>query len=259
MSLSASGAHRRLGDGEIRLLQLEAGKQTATIGCSLETVFFQDAPEYHAVSYAWGSTDKTNTICVNGNAFQITANLHSVLLHARKETAAVTLWVDALCIDQDDEPEKTQQVQIMGDIFRRATSTFIWLGEPCADDQIVMDFLLQNKDHPDQLQVKDIPVDALQKFFGRPWFHRLWILQEALLSREPIVHYGRTNVPFSSVLRLRKDLVLDNIGNHRGDVFNACPLKECMYNWDRLRSLVSDECDSGGLPLLYAPYYMRCP
>lgn len=245
----------RLGDGEIRLIQLEAGLRTTPISCSLETTLLEDAPEYQAVSYAWGSSERTSTILVNGDVVHITANLYSVLLHARQETAAATLWVDALCIYQDDKLEKSQQVQMMGDIFRRATSTFIWLGEPHADDQIVVNFLWQMEHDTElctsnQLQLRDIPVDALQKFFGRPWFRRLWILQEALLSREPIVHYGRTEIAFSSVLRLSTDLIFDNLGNHRGDVFNACPLKECMHGWDRLRSIVL--AGGGGWPLRYA-------
>lgn len=250
--------HRRLGDGEMRLVQLEAGLPTTPISCTLETVLLQGAPEYHAVSYAWGSSDKTSSVLVNGKEVHITANLHAVLRHARHETAVVTLWVDALCIYQDDKLEKSQQVQMMGDIFRRATSTFLWLGEPSANDQIVIDYLCQTEHATNKssissrLLLEDVPVDALRNFFGRPWFRRLWILQEALLSREPIAHYGHTQVAFSSVLRLSTDLVFDNLGNHRGDVFTACPLKECMHNWDRLRPLVLDKQRGGSWPLRYA-------
>lgn len=143
---------------------------------------------------------------------------------------------------------------MMGEVFRKAKSTFIWLGEPSADDQMVMDFLCRtehdNKSSSSPVLLRDIAIDALRKFFGRPWFHRLWILQEALLSKVPIAHYGCMKVPFSSIVQLCTDLILDNLGNHPGEVFSDCPLKECLNHWERLQALVLSE--SGGWHLASA-------
>lgn len=239
-----------LGTGQIRLIHLQPGLESAPIICRLETVHLENAPAYAALSYVWGSPEPVDTVTVNDQAIGITKNLHSALLHVRQESSIITLWVDALCIFQDDKLEKSQQVQIMGDIFRTATNTFIWLGESSENDQIVIDYLRrqQDPDSPD-FQLKGIPIEALQYFFERPWFRRVWILQEAILSKQPTVQYGCFRVPFSRVLRLSTDLLIDNLGNHRGDIFAKCPLKRCMQEWDLLQEVVNQR---GGWPLVYA-------
>lgn len=98
-------------------------------------------------------------------------------------------------------------------------------------------------------ELKKVPVKALRHFFERPWFRRLWILQEAILSKQPILHYGRVEIPFSSVLRLSTDLIFDNLGNHRGDVFSNCPLSRCLQEWDGVQEVVNKR---GGWPLIWA-------
>lgn len=139
---------------------------------------------------------------------------------------------------------------MIGDIFRTAASTFIWLGESSSNDQVVIDYLCgQQSPGASELQLKDVPIKALRSLFGRPWFHRLWILQEALLSKQPVVHYGRYSIPFSSVIRLCSDLIIDNLANHRGDVFSNCPLERCMQQWDLLQESVNQH---GGWPLVDA-------
>lgn len=70
----------------------------------------------------------TTPICVNGNIFQATLNLEAALRHLRVTDATVTLWVDAVCIDQSNEAEKNDQVQCIGDIYRKARPVIIWLG-----------------------------------------------------------------------------------------------------------------------------------
>lgn len=210
----------------------------------------EDAPLYAALSYVWGSPESVDTVIVNDKEMKVTTNLHSALLHVRQESSVVTLWVDALCICQDDKLEKSLQVQMIGDIFRTAASTFVWLGESSTNDQVVVDYLCrQQSPGASQLQLREVPIKALRSFFGRPWFRRLWILQEALLSKQPVAHYGRHRVPFSSVLRLCSDLIVDNLANHRGKVFSNCPLKRCMLEWDLLQESVNQR---GGWPLVDA-------
>lgn len=241
---------RPLGVRQIRLIHLQPGPVSAPIECRLEDVHLENAPPYAALSYVWGPPDPVDTVTVNEKSIGVTKNLHSALLHVRQESSVVTLWVDALCIVQEDKLEKSQQVQMMGDIFRTATSTFIWLGEPSDNDKVVMDYLCRQQDpESPELRLRDVPIEALRCFFERPWFRRLWILQEALLSKQATVHYGRSRIPFPSILRLSSDLIVDNLGNHRGSVFDNCPLKRCMHEWDLLREVVNKR---GGWPLVYA-------
>lgn len=123
-SRSYDGVFRPLAAGQMRLIQLQPGSVATPIVCRLDEVLLEDTPPYTALSYVWGSPEPVNTVTINDNAIPITANLHTALLHVRQESSIVTLWVDALCISQDDKLEKSQQVQMMGDIFSQRHDYF---------------------------------------------------------------------------------------------------------------------------------------
>jgi hypothetical protein len=90
-----------------RLLQLRRGN-----GPAIECMVYQDYLDgtdtvpYDALSYTWGGTDKTSTVTVNGKTFNVTENLLSALQHLRSENIDRVLWVDAICIDQDNKREQ---------------------------------------------------------------------------------------------------------------------------------------------------------
>ncbi|KAL1607978.1 Folylpolyglutamate synthetase [Paraconiothyrium brasiliense] len=120
---------------EIRLLKLlspgsgPSPAKSALVNCTLEHVSLDEIPEYQALSYVWGNPALTSPICVDGQIFEATFNLEAALRHLRKKDASVTLWVDAVCIDQSNNVEKSDQVQRMGDIYRNASEVVIWLGQ----------------------------------------------------------------------------------------------------------------------------------
>jgi hypothetical protein len=118
----------------IRLLTLYAGQHEDDITCTLQTVLLCSSPIYEALSYAWGSPDLTQSITVDGKTLKVTNNLAVVLRYLRKSDEDVVLWVDAICINQKDVGERTHQVRMMGDIFRRCKSVYVWLGIPDSDN-----------------------------------------------------------------------------------------------------------------------------
>ncbi|KAI0111126.1 heterokaryon incompatibility protein-domain-containing protein [Nemania sp. FL0031] len=120
----------------IRLLALLNGEWDDRIRCELYTVSLQDQPKYEALSYVWGSSTDLIDIDVNDVAFPATLNLHAALRRLREQIRSTernegrrTLWVDAVCINQRDNAEKTYQVQLMGDIYSQTTNGLLWLGE----------------------------------------------------------------------------------------------------------------------------------
>jgi hypothetical protein len=119
------------------------------------------------------------------------------------------LWIDGLCINQNDHREKEVQVQLMTKIYRRAQRTVAWMGLSENNSDIVMDHIAGLSDklalisHPIPveelplygLMTKDGPIwQALGHFFGRAWFDRLWIIQEAALSVDIVVLCGSKSV-----------------------------------------------------------------
>ncbi|KAI0542819.1 heterokaryon incompatibility protein-domain-containing protein [Xylaria digitata] len=121
---------------EIRLLTLLDGGWNDRIKCELRVVSLDDQPKYEALSYVWGSPNDVVDVDVNGIAFSATRNLHAALRRLREQIpgaggngASRTLWVDAVCINQNDTEEKRRQVQLMGDIYSQTAHGLLWLGE----------------------------------------------------------------------------------------------------------------------------------
>lgn len=102
---------------DFRLLELLPGERDETLKCSLTHSSLTSHPYYYAVSYTWGTPGLFQEIKLGGVAHSIQANLFDFLQQLRLTYAAVTLWVDALCINQNDILEKNIQVPLMGLIY----------------------------------------------------------------------------------------------------------------------------------------------
>src|SRR5579862_3989048 len=94
---------------EIRLVILAPGSGTDEIRCDLQHVSLDDNPKYSAVSYCWGDGSDVWPITLDDRVFQVTANLHAALRQFRHEAVEVPLWVDAICINQNDVRERSEE------------------------------------------------------------------------------------------------------------------------------------------------------
>jgi hypothetical protein len=113
------------GRPEIRLLTVSPGCRDDKILCRLDTVSLDDTPAYTALSYCWGKADERGYIFLHENMVSVTKSLEIGLRHARNENEDVVLWVDAICINQENLAEKSAQVRMMGRIYASGKS------EPC--------------------------------------------------------------------------------------------------------------------------------
>ena len=97
---------------------------------------------YCALSYVWGDPKKVHTIGLDGQDFQVTDNLMFFL--RRKRTVDLAFWIDAICINQDDKAEKSEQIGRMAEIYKNAFAVYAELGPASEDEQAVfrkMEFL----------------------------------------------------------------------------------------------------------------------
>ena len=128
---------------EVRILVLAPGAGNDALGGDLivESLNYDDL-HYTALSYTWsGPVSGSAIIIIGGLPFHITDNLESALRRFRGSTRPKNLWVDAICINQNDSEEKNVQVSLMGDIYASATRTMVWLGEESAESDVAMDFV----------------------------------------------------------------------------------------------------------------------
>jgi hypothetical protein len=127
-----------------RLIRLLNGS-TTDICCELLEAYFDEVNDggipYDALSYTWGDVEKNATIKINGMKARVTENLFMALHHLRPMEGYRILWIDAVCIDQGHDKEKSHQVQQMGDIYRRAEIVIVWLGTGSEDSDTLMEFL----------------------------------------------------------------------------------------------------------------------
>jgi hypothetical protein len=117
---------------ELRLVTLlPAPTKDAPIECTLSIISLEDQnTQYEALSYEWGDPNGPQyEILLDGQPFTVRRNLWQALRCLRTEYSARTLWVDAVCINQEDVFERNHQVGMMGSIYNCASSVRVWLGE----------------------------------------------------------------------------------------------------------------------------------
>lgn len=249
-----AGTHQPLSQPtSIRLLKLlPAENHGSMLQCTLaESVCSPDA-QYEALSYVWGkqSPDTIQPIQLNGLSFNVGKNLEEALRQLRPRVGeSRVLWIDAVCIDQTNTQERSQQVAQMDNVYRNATRVIVWLGpesdmssgffpksEETSEDQQLEEFLLE---HTDTLEfpfvrsrpglpgpydpysrsfkggcatadeliekvnqvLREIPpgpvpppctftADRCLEILARPWWKRVWVLQELVLANKATVQCG---------------------------------------------------------------------
>jgi len=115
-----------------RLLTILPGSREDLVVCYLEVVDLSELalPPYEAVSYVWGvATIPKDLIIVNKAPFAVSTILLEALLHLRNSFAPRTVWIDAICVNQNDDAERSSQVLLMPKIYITASRVVIWLGK----------------------------------------------------------------------------------------------------------------------------------
>ncbi|RYN46439.1 hypothetical protein AA0118_g12574 [Alternaria tenuissima] len=236
MSTSTYPIYKTLPDASdnLRLLIVHAGGMSEPIRCTLRIVSLHNKPSYDALSYTWGDSATTKPIEVDGFKIRVTTNLEQALRHLRDVKNDLTLWVDAVCINQSDNSEKSQQVALMGQIYRQCAQVRIWLGcdsfrcgiaqsslhasnavddssgavDPfeilrhLADDRHIHEwscFHTQNDDGRDRVVYKadekfDTIIEAFIAVTESPWWSRMWTVQEAILPKEGLLTHDTWSI-----------------------------------------------------------------
>ena len=121
----------------IRLLTLQPALSSADdIVISIQKARLSTSPEYKAVSYCWATEDgddsKSCTLSCDGGLIFITRNCEAALRRIRNDQDR-TLWLDAICINQASDGERSHQMGLMGSIYKSASGVLVFLGEPESD------------------------------------------------------------------------------------------------------------------------------
>jgi len=200
---------------EIRLLHLHpSSTDRITVTLSVKDLA-SAAGNFACVSYVWGDSNKTVPIEVDGQEVQITTNLFDFLCHIRDPNETLTIWADAICINQADLNEKSHQVAMMGDIYSGCSVVHIWLGTisdslpPGTSPFAWIEHMAEGKHWhtlPGILDEQDgKPSEefnnhrlAFDLMISNPWWQRAWTVQEVILPKSTILWYGAYHTTWNS-------------------------------------------------------------
>ncbi|KAM7217614.1 Heterokaryon incompatibility protein (HET) domain containing protein [Rhypophila decipiens] len=218
-----------LGDGRnrnIRIVEiLPDSSPRSLVQCRLRTVSLQDNPSYEAISYFWGPRYFACSIVCNGANLNVTYSLHGALQRLRDAAHSRWVWADAICIDQSPEAiqERIAQVGMMRDIYESARQVLIWLGDAENNSHQALYIIRQLARHRQTIEALGRPsfwsseqLDSLglnlsrgaiqaewttlQPFFDRPWFKRIWTVQEVAVARHAVVLCGADEIPWAELV-----------------------------------------------------------
>ncbi|KAI0528367.1 putative heterokaryon incompatibility protein [Xylaria digitata] len=206
-----------LGPGEIRLLKLSKSTPWDPIRCELTAIQLEKVPQFETISYAWGTQLVMKPLILNGRRFRISERVYDILHDRASCLMTRYIWIDFICINQDDEDEKSSQVQLMRKIYGSSYHTIVWLGyAPDANDAIGLLAHLRrrmNFDDPverasrplTELNIEHPSWPALFRLINHDYWSRSWVIQEIAVSKNVIISYGGELITwdyFSSLIQL---------------------------------------------------------
>jgi hypothetical protein len=225
----------------LRLLRILPTTKNGMIQCDVEirdfpspaTYAFEVRDSYNTLSYEWGPPHPSHRILLNGKYFIVRENLSRFLHMARERFAAEPdfrqfLWIDAICIDQENIPERDNQVCKMRDIYAYASTVLIWLGPSSTQVDAVSEEMLiignrleaiyrknqsssrspfcNNRLSDDFLTCRMLDRDselfpAFLELCNRSYWERMWIIQEVYASVNARLIVGNHAFPWTLIKR----------------------------------------------------------
>ncbi|KAJ4180024.1 hypothetical protein NW755_012064 [Fusarium falciforme] len=231
--------YRGLGEGDqpIRLVTILPGSESQPISLQLHhtTMTQEPTPTYEALSYVWGSPDGGVAVSVaysddpHQSTLMVGRNLFVALQHLRRADEPRTMWIDAVCVNQEDIAERSSQVRNMGNVYVLASRVVVWLGEANKDSDFVMSLLrdvgarMQQEpngwiQYLETEAYQSRAMHALHSLLLRPWFKRVWIRQEiGLANSESVVMCGYVVMPWQHFREVLRQLRIQPYVEHLGE------------------------------------------
>lgn len=188
------------GENPVRFLSLLPFELDGVIRCEIHHDDLSSYQPYHAVSYTWGPPEPTVLIQVSGKQLSVRENLFLFLrtMAGKNSDGRQRLWIDALCIDQNNIEEKNQQVPQMGRIYSGAQSVLVWLGPASGKTEFAFDAFGRVRKQIDDGQGGEFLTDpavfinamptgeefefSILDLLNREYWTRVWIIQELFLT-----------------------------------------------------------------------------
>jgi hypothetical protein len=182
------------------------------LACELHTFSVHECPPYTALSYTWGSSERLAPILLGGQQFLVRENLWSFLDTMRLLGRWRLFWIDAICIDQSSNRERSHQVAMMRQIYAQAALVVVWLGGVADSSDLAVEYiangaqgiLLPGAPRNECVQIKENLISALRKLLERPYWSRIWTVQELMVAKDTIFFCGQKSFTWRQVASIRQ-------------------------------------------------------
>jgi hypothetical protein len=191
------------------------------------------APPFVALSYCWGDLKNKTHITVNDLEVFVTVNLHAALRRLRAEGIEF-VWVDFLCINQRDSEERSIQIGRMGMMFKQAKQVVVWLGD---EQDIKEDDITSLSAAGAKMARHALPVSArrtLNKLLSRPYWTRVWIIQELAAASNIIILCGRHKLSWEIFSSDSHNEYVEVANDTNGTELETRFQKICQFRIDKL-------------------------
>ncbi|EEU45330.1 uncharacterized protein NECHADRAFT_80908 [Fusarium vanettenii 77-13-4] len=199
---------------EIRILEVQPGSSGSQIHCKFHVATLDELEQpYETLSYTWGDENEATkvTVWLEKTPVPVARNLFDALQRLRMTHEPRYLWVDALCINQGDDVEKTWQVSMMHRVYSQCHQCAIWLGALGDVDvfhaRAAVDTLCWfagSRGKPDWMDddsAREYAAKALKILINLPWWSRIWTVQEAILPSSATVYWGPCEISWDLMRR----------------------------------------------------------
>ncbi|OCL14971.1 HET-domain-containing protein, partial [Glonium stellatum] len=183
---------------EIRVFKLFPGTGSEQVAGELIKTSLNDAPSYDSLSYQWGNPTITSTINLERDVnFKVTVSLEIAMRNIRRPDHAIIIWIDGICINQQDVKERNRQVAMMRDIYSNAATVRVWIDEEIDANSPAFRALpaLNENSKPEDLGEDPDWWTPIAKIFNSSYWDRLWIQQELVFARDIVVHCHGGTMP----------------------------------------------------------------
>ncbi|KAK0641445.1 heterokaryon incompatibility protein-domain-containing protein [Cercophora newfieldiana] len=186
---------------ELRFLQVQHGKFDEPVRCEIFTGVVNQA-DFEVISYTWadesGDSDACYSIILNSMPFPVTRNCEMALKRVRGRWSNRCIWIDAVCIDQTNDAERGHQVQLMPDIYSRAKTVIVYVGESDTNSSLALKVIADGD--ATNITNRHLVRQELVSLWSRRYFSRVWVLQEVALARRAVLICGNTTIPWRCLL-----------------------------------------------------------
>lgn len=178
-------------------------------------VNLDEVPSYNTLSYTWGSpTAPQFPILLDGKPFLVRENLWMALRRFQSLGAEMLIWIDAICINQEDIQERNSQVPKMTQIYKQADQVLAWLGPSYEDSHLAFEFVRDVVEAKfvqswllQQLKSRTAQLYALSKLFQREYWLRMWVLQELTVAKSITIYCGDDSIDGNALVQVQQLLV----------------------------------------------------